>query len=259
MSIYDPKKYTRVAWITGGSTGIGAETALRLAQDGWVVAISARSEDKLVETAKRHSNIHVFPLDVTKIKSVTETIDKIEDQFGDIKMAILNAGTYVPDTLEDFNIKNFKKHFDINVIGVANCVEPLLKKFKERDQGHLAITASIAGYHGLPRSLSYGPTKAALINFTESLKIETKGTNIKVQLICPGFVKTPLTDQNEFSMPMLMETDKAAEKLVQGLYSNKFEITFPWVFCFFVRRMSALPYWLSIPMMKLAKAAKKTK
>lgn len=255
---YDSKKYQRVAWITGGSTGIGANTALRLAKDGWLVAITARSQDKLDETASQHENIHAYAGDVSKVTKIEELISKIESDLGDIKMAVLNAAVYSGDTLTDFSAKTFKKHIDVNVVGVANCVEPLLKRFQDRgNEGHIAITASVAGYHGLPRSISYGPSKAALINMAESLRIEAKGTKIKIQVICPGFVKTPLTSKNEFPMPMLMEPEDAAEKLVQGLYSNKFEITFPWLFCFLTRRVSALPYWLSIPLLKLAKDHKK--
>lgn len=243
---YNVKKYTRTAWITGGSTGIGAETAKILAKDGWKVAVTARSVDDLKALAKEHPNIEAFPGDVTQPEKMEELISLIESSLGEIKMAVLNAGTYKADTLENFNIDTFKKHFDINVFGVANCVAPLLRRFKKRNEGHIAITASVAGYHGLPRSLSYGPTKAALINFAESLYIEAKNTKIKVQVICPGFVKTPLTAQNDFDMPMVMEAKDAAEKLVRGLYSNRFEITFPWFFCFVARRLAALPQKLSL-------------
>lgn len=254
---HDPKKYIRTAWITGGSTGIGAQTAKILADDGWQVAVTARSEESLEALAQTHPNIHAFPGDVTDPDKMEELVSLIEASIGDVKLVLLNAATYKPDTLEDFNLENFSTHFNVNVIGVANALMPVLRRFKDRNTGHVAITASVAGYHGLPRSMSYGPTKAALINFAESLAIEVKETNIKVQVINPGFVKTPLTDQNTFAMPMIMEPEKAAQKLVKGLYSDKFEITFPWLFCFLTRRVSALPYWLSLPLLKMVKEHKK--
>jgi short-subunit dehydrogenase len=233
----------RIAWITGASTGIGAAAAQKLAAEGWIVAVTARSAGKLdILCDKDPKFLKSYPGDITKPKEIAAVIDSIETELGPIQLALLNAGTYTPDTAEDFTAQNFKKHVEVNLIGTANCLEPILKRFLDRGAGHIALTASVAGYRGLPKSLSYGATKAALNNLAEALAIELHGTDIKVQVINPGFVKTPLTDQNDFDMPMIMEVDKAADKLVQGLKSSWFEITFPWMFCRLVKLTQALPY-----------------
>ena len=159
-------------------------------------------------------------------------------------MVILNAGIGRHEALTDFSLHHFKQIINTNLIGVANCLAPILQRFLERKKGHIAITASIAGYRGLPRALSYCASKAALNNLAESLAIETYGTNIKIQVINPGYIKTPMTEGHNFPMPMLMDLDKAAEKLVQGLKSNNFEIIFPWQFCLLVKAMKLLPYSL---------------
>ena len=231
----------KLVWITGASTGIGAETALQMARSGYRVAITARSEDKLEALSQKAKNIYVYPGDVTDEKAMSRIVEEIEENQGEIDIALLNAGTYFPDTGETFTAKNFKRTFDINVNGIANCLEPLLKRFKERKGGHIAIVASVAGYRGLPRSISYGPTKAALINMAEALYVESKPFNIKIQVVNPGFVKTPLTDQNDFDMPMIMQVEDAAKELVKGLESNQFEITFPWAFALMLKTVGLLP------------------
>ncbi len=236
-----------LAWITGASTGIGAATAKKLAHEGWKVCISARSENKLKELEKLHpGKIYAYPCDVTNPAQVTKTVAQIESDVGAIDLAFLNAGMFVPDTFESYTAENFKNHYAVNVFGVANAVESLLEAFKKRGKGHIAITASVAGYQGLPRSLSYGSTKAALINFAESLWLECRDHNIKVQVVCPGFIETPMTADNQFPMPMMMPVEKAVEKLVAGLYSERFEITFPRPFAWILKTVHALPYALRL-------------
>lgn len=235
----------KIVWITGASTGIGAETAIQLAAKGYNVMASARSADKLTaleEGAKDlEGSIHAYPCDVTDEKAIATTLSEIEKTHGPIDIAILNAGTYLPDTAQSFTFANFQKQYEINVFGVAKCIEPLLKTFIARKKGHIAITASVAGFRGLPRSISYGSGKAALINMAEALYLEAKPHGIKVQVITPGFVRTPLTDKNDFTMPMLMEVDDAAQALIAGLESERFEITFPWLFSFLTKLVGLLP------------------
>lgn len=244
----------KIVWVTGASTGIGRAAALRLAQDGWMVAASARSVDRLAElVAEGGGLIKAYPGDVTDESAMKSVVNAIENDLGPIDMALLNAGNYFPDTYETFTASNFKKQYDVNVFGVMHCVEPLLEKFRARGRGHIAIVASVAGYRGLPNSLSYGSSKAALINFTEALAAECSGTGIKIQVVNPGFIKTPLTDKNDFYMPMLMDVDDAAKALVQGLYSNAFEITFPWVFAMLTRVFGMLPNRLYIRAIAMAK------
>ncbi len=237
----------KVAWITGGSSGIGAATALQLAKEGWIVAITGTSLGKLdILCDKDPKFLKAYPGDVTKPKNIADLIDTIEQELGPIELAVLNAGIYNEDTAKTFTASSLKKHFEVNVFGVAHCLEPLLKKFLERKYGHIAITASFTGYRGLSGAISYSASKAALINLAESLAIELKDTGIQVQVICPGFIKTPMTDKNKFDMPLLMEVDKAAEELVEGLHSKRFEIIFPWMFCRFAKLLQLLPHRLYI-------------
>lgn len=238
----------KIAWITGASSGIGAATALRLVKDGWIVAATARSQDK-VEVLVHHveafgaggGRVVNYPGDITDPAQMARIVDQIENDIGPIDLAILNAGTYMPDTIDIFNAAHLKQQYEVNVFGTAHCMEPVLKKFRSRDAGHLAIVASVAGYRGLPRSISYGSSKAALINLTEAVAIEARGSGIKVQLINPGFVKTPLTDKNDFYMPMIMDVDQAADDLVRGLNSGFFEIAFPWIFSLLAKLVGLLP------------------
>ena len=242
----------RIVWITGASSGIGEATALELAKRGYKVAVSARSEDKLKSLAE-NKNIYAFPLDVTDPDKVYGVIKAIEISLGPIDIAVLNAGTYLPDSAQDFTSERFKKQYEVNVFGVANCIEPLLKRFYERDKGHIAITASVAGYRGLPSSLGYGSSKAALINLAEALAIECADTDIKIQVCCPGFVKTPLTEKNDFPMPMLMEVKEAAKKYADGLESDQFEINFPVLFSLILKTIGLLPNRAYISILNKAK------
>ncbi len=244
----------KTAWITGASSGIGAAAAKRLAADGWRVAITARSEDKLNALAAENDLLKAYAGDVTDLAQMKDIVRRIELDLGHIDLVILNAGTYKHDVMSAFSAENFAHHLDINLQGVANGLEAVLPPMLERQSGHIALVASVAGYRGLPRSLSYGATKAALINMAEALAIEMLDKGIKVQVINPGFIKTPLTDKNDFPMPMLMDVDEAADKLVKGLSSNKFEITFPWAFAFLLKLAGLLPDKLYFRLVKKATA-----
>lgn len=235
----------KTIWITGASSGIGAETALQLAHRKVHILVTARSVDKLKALADKAKDlpgtITPAPCDVTDQQAISELYMALEKQHGPIDLVLLNAGTYFGDSGVDFSAEKFKKTFDINVNGVAHCLEPVLKAFLERGKGHVAIVASVAGFRGLPKSVSYGPTKAALINMAEALYAELKPKGIKVQVINPGFIKTPLTDKNDFKMPMLMPVEDAAKALIKGLDSNAFEIIFPWPFVVIAKIIGMLP------------------
>ena len=233
-------------WIVGASTGIGAALAKALADEGKHVIVSARSKDKLTEVASYSKNITAIPVDVTDQKSVAAAMKNIKN----LDSVIQCAGWFSAEKKKDFDADLFQKHFDINVQGTANILDPVLKRFKKSGKGHIAIVSSVAGYHGLPKSLSYGPTKAALINLCEALAIDFYDTDIKIQVINPGFVKTPLTDQNDFDMPMIITPEQAAQRIIKGMKRGSFEITFPWLFSRILRRVTALPYAWSIPLIK---------
>lgn len=231
----------KVAWITGASTGIGREVALQLADLGVTVAASARSDDKL---ASLGANIKSYPLDVTDRTAVLATISNIERDIGPIDLAILAAGTYTPVDVENFAPIVFETTMTTNYLGVMNALAGLLPAMLARRAGHVAWIASVAGYVGLPKAAAYGPSKAALINLAESLKLDLERRGITVSVINPGFVETPSTAQNDFSMPFLMQAPEAARLSIEGLLRRKFEITYPWRFVTIMKLARLLPYAL---------------
>lgn len=238
-------------WITGASSGIGLALAERMIRDGWTVAGSARSEDALAALAEKHpGKFFGYPLDVTDETAAKKTVSRIREERGGLDMAVLAAGTHLPFDVEDFKVETFRTLIEINLIGVVNCLAAVVPGFIAARRGHVAVVSSVAGYGGLPTAAAYGATKAALINMTESLKFDLDRHNVKTQLVCPGFVRTPLTDKNPFPMPFLMEPEDAAEAFYQGLKSDRFEITFPKRFAVILKRLNSLPYSLYFRLVK---------
>ncbi len=240
-----------IIWLVGGSTGIGKSLAEKLAQDPMnVIYISARSKEKLESLAKAYRNILALPCDITKDKDVTAAFNAIIKKHKTLNSIILNAGYYHPQSSVDVTIKDIKKHYDINLYGLMRCLVLAKDHFLEQKSGHIAIVASVAGYRGLPNSFSYGSTKAALIHMAETLYIELSDKNIKVQVVNPGFVKTPLTDKNDFKMPLIITPEEAADYIYKGLQKDKFEIAFPPLFVFFMKTLRFLPNILFLPLAK---------
>ncbi len=235
----------KTVWITGASYGLGRSLAVLMAQKGWHVAASARSAEDLLaladEARKWRGQISAFPCDITDADSVRVTVENIIDKIGSIDIAVLNAGTHIPVRAENLQAEAFQKLIDINLMGTVHCVEQVLKPMKECGFGQIALVSSVAGYRGLPTSSAYGLTKAGLVNMAEALKPELDLLNIKMQVICPGFVRTPLTDKNEFDMPFLMEPEAAAKAFYRGLMSGKFEIVFPWQMGIIFKFLRMLP------------------
>lgn len=231
----------KVVWITGASTGIGREIALQLAARGVTVAASARSGEKL---ASLGANIKPYPLDVTDRTAVLTTIKSIEQDLGAIDLAVLAAGTYTPVEVENFAPPIFETAMATNYLGVVNALAGLLPPMMSRHTGHVAWIASVAGYVGLPKAAAYGPSKAALINLAESLKPDLDKRGIAVSVINPGFVETPLTAQNDFSMPFLMQAPEAARLSIEGLLKRRFEIAYPLRFVIIMKLARLLPYAL---------------
>ena len=234
------------AWITGASKGIGRALAIEFAREGWTVAASGRditALESLVELSENFSGkIKAYPFDITDGARSEEVYDRLEKDIGPIRLDILNAGTYIPEPAKDFNKKNFRFLFETNLMGTVNCLNPVIKQFVNRGQGHIVIVSSLVGYCGLPSSSAYGATKAALINMCESLYLELNACGVDLSVVTPGFVRTPLTDQNEFYMPLLMEPEKAAKRIIQGIKRNQFEISFPRRMTIIMKFLRLLPY-----------------
>ena len=229
-------------WITGASSGIGKALAVKFSLEGWKVAISARRKEILDEMAEKE-NIFSYPLDVTNQNQIKDVFSKIINDFGDLDLCVFSSGTYDPKLEQEINIKQNKFVMETNFFGVLYCIKTVEKYFKEKKEGHISIVSSIAGYRGLPNSSGYGPSKAALTNLTESLYFDFKKHNVRISLVSPGFIKTPLTDKNEFQMPFIKSPEFAAEKMFNGLTKTKaFEIHFPKALTVILKFLRILPY-----------------
>ena len=231
-------------WITGASSGIGKAVAEKFAAEGWKVAVSARRKELLQDMAK-DQNISSFPLDVTDRSQINNVFQNILKEFGNIDVCLFSSGTYEPKDEPNIDPDKIKNVIKVNFLGVIDCVKAVEKYFKNKKTGHISIVSSIAGYRGLPNSSGYGPSKAALTNFCESIYFDFKKFGVRVSVISPGFIKTPLTDKNEFPMPFLKTVDYAANQIFNGLVkSNAFEIHFPKGLTLTLKFLRILPYKL---------------
>lgn len=232
-------------WITGAGRGIGYALTVALVQRGVSVFASARSEaelDALQQACAAYSGkVIPTPLDITSTEQISDLFERWDEQKTCPELVVLNAGTHDPFPAQQFSAERVKRLFKVNLNGTANCIEPVLQRYLAANQGQLVLMASVAGYRGLPTAAAYGASKAALINMAEALYLDLIDTPIKVQVVNPGFVRTPLTDKNDFAMPALMEPEDAAERIVAGLISTKFEITFPKRFVYILKLLRILP------------------
>lgn len=237
----------KVVWITGASSGIGAEVALELARRGARVVVTARRAEALEELAGRSANIAAAPGDITDHDGIAAVVEGIIASHGGIDVALLNAGTYRPVLPEDFSAELFRPHVEVNIMGTVNCIEAVLPHMRTRGAGRIAVVASVTGFASLPMASAYGATKAFLISMCDSLRADLagEGSGVQVTVVAPGFVTTDLTEQNDFEMPFVMEAPEAARIIADGLEAGDPEIAFP-------RRMSiamkAIGRWLPGPL-----------
>ena len=232
----------KTIWITGASSGIGKSLALKFANEGWQVAASARREDLLNQLSESNQNISPFPLDVTSKENCDEIFEKIKNKFENIDTCFFSTGTWDPKKEKEIDIDQMKKVMEVNFFGTLNCIKAVEMYFKEKKNGNISIVSSIAGYRGLPNSTGYGASKAALNNLAESLYFDFGRYNVRVSLISPGFIKTPMTDKNQFKMPFLKTPEFAAEKIYNGLINgSSFEIDFPKELTLILKFLKILP------------------
>ena len=218
----------KVIWITGGSSGIGKSLAYKFANEGWQVAISARRENLLKEISESNEKIKSFPLDVTDKVKCKEVFEQIKNYYGDLDICFFSTGTWSPKEEKDIDVEQIENVFKVNFFGTMNSIKAVEGHFKNKKNGIITIVSSIAGYRGLPNTTGYGPSKSALISLAESLYLDFERYNVRVCLVCPGFIKTPMTDKNDFKMPFLKTSEFAADKIYDGLINKKqFEIHFP--------------------------------
>jgi short-subunit dehydrogenase len=233
----------QVIWITGASTGIGRELALKLAAGGAKVAASARSAEKLGELAALSPLIFPYPLDVADLAETRAVAARIVTDLGHIDLAILNAGVWYPMEALTFDAERITEAMAINFTGITNALAPLLPAMIARKFGHIAMVSSVAGYRGLPVAVAYAPTKAAVISLAETLYPDLIDENIKLTIINPGFVDTPMTKINQFPMPFMITADDAANRIIKGLKAGVFEIVFPRRMLWLAKFTRMLPYW----------------
>lgn len=236
----------QAVWIIGASSGIGLALARELSRRGAKLALSSRRGDELerrkVELGQQHQ---VFAFDVTDADATTRAAQSVKTSYGRIDRIVFLAAAYTPMQLDMLDITATRSIVDVNVTGAFNLVHAVLPILKgQTPQGQLALCSSVAGYIGLPNGQPYSATKAAIINLAESLQAECKD-DVDIKLICPGFVRTPLTDKNDFKMPMMIEPEQAAREIADGLLSRRFEIHFPKRFTIFLKLLRLLPYALS--------------
>lgn len=237
----------QAVWIIGASSGIGAALARELSSRGAILALSSRRQDELKALNQKLGSLHtVFALDVTDAEMTFRTARSVLTTFGRIDRVIFLAAAYVPMKIDAVDLAMAKTMVDVNIMGAFNltsAVLPLLKS--QTPKAQLALCASVAGYIGLPGGQPYSATKAAIINLAETLHAECRDT-VDIRLVCPGFVRTPLTDKNDFKMPMMIEPERAAKEIADGLQSGRFEIHFPRTFTLFLKMLRLLPYALSL-------------
>ena len=236
----------RSAWLTGAGSGIGESLALLLSENGVDVFISGRTLsalEKVKSTAEQSGypgKIIPLAMDTTQPDQIERTLKQFDNAFPEL--VVLNAGTHDPFPVEEFSASRAKALLDVNLQGTLNCLEPVIERALNSNCGQIAVMASVAGYRGLPTAAVYGASKAALIHLCEALRLDLKGTHVKLQVINPGFVKTPLTDKNDFEMPFLLEPEDAAQRILDGLIKDQFEITFPKRFSYILKLLSIIPY-----------------
>ncbi|SCB56954.1 Short-chain dehydrogenase [Rhizobium aethiopicum] len=241
-----------IVWISGASSGIGRALALKLADEGYKVAVTARSHEKLVELQGEASglsgSIIVLDGDVSDAEDMEHVLASIEYEHGTLGMAILNAGVCLPVHAEELDRADFEKSFAVNLSGVVNCLLPAIRHMKAKGQGQIAIVSCVTGYGGLPAGAAYGATKAALINMAESLKFDLDKMGIRIQLVSPGFVDTSATGTNAFPMLTPMSAAEAARQVAAGLKSQAFEIAFPRRSTTMMKLARLLPYGAYFPL-----------
>ncbi|MEO8015900.1 MAG: SDR family NAD(P)-dependent oxidoreductase, partial [Polaromonas sp.] len=216
----------KTVWLVGASSGIGQATAHALHAAGANVFVSARNAEALAGFVQSHPGAVALPLDVTDrlaLKTAAQTLLAT----GPLDLVMYCAGYYKELRATAFDLAEMLRHNEVNYCGALYLLDAVLPALLAQRSGHISLISSVAGYTGLPQSLAYGPTKAALINLAETLYLDLKDSGIGVSLVCPGFVETPLTAQNQFSMPALITPPQAAQEILKGWRKGEFEIHFP--------------------------------
>jgi short-subunit dehydrogenase len=231
----------RSVWLIGASSGIGQATAHALHAKGARVVVSARKADLLQSFVDSHPDSQAVVLDVCDNAAIAQAAKYVQAQQG-LDVVIYCAGYYKPVRATHYSLDEMLQHQEVNYLGALRVLDAVLPILTAQGHGHISLVSSVAGYRGLPMSLGYGPTKAALIHLAEALYLDLSPFGIGVSLVNPGFVATPLTAQNSFHMPALIQPSDAAQAMLRGWAKGKFEIHFPKRFTLWLKFMRLLPY-----------------
>lgn len=233
-------------WLLGASSGIGAALAQALAERGAFVALSSRHADSVerMRTTLPGAGHLAIACDATSPAQLESACAQLFSQWACVDVAIYLAGDYVPLRADDFTPDAMRRLCEVNYLGAVNFAHAVLPMLSRGDAGGLVLVSSVAGYRGLPKALGYGPPKAALIHFAETLFLDLRPRGIGVWVVNPGFVATRLTAQNDFRMPGLITPEAAAAAFLAGLASGRFDIHFPKRFTRFMKLLRLLPYSL---------------
>lgn len=235
----------KTIWIIGASSGIGECLARELAARGARLVLSARREEELKRIARTMGGDHlVCPLDIADMDATQAVMEQIIASGAVLDSVVFLAAIYTPHDGIRKSIDLIRKMMDVNLGGAFHTVAAVQEYFETRGQGQIVLCASVAGYRGLPTGQPYCAAKAAIISLAESLKVELGRKNIDVKVICPGFVRTPLTGKNDFTMPMIIEPQDAASAIADGMSAKAFEIHFPKKFTYFMKLVRIMPNWL---------------
>ena len=242
---------TKKIWITGASSGIGKALAIKFAKEGWQVAASARREDLLNELSNLNEKIYSFPLDVKDEVKTKNVFQNILEKFINVDICVFCTGIHDPESEKKLNSEKIREIMETNFFGTLNCIMAVNNYFRKNKKGHISIVSSVAGYRGLPAASGYCASKSALTSLAESLYFDFKRHNVRVSLVSPGFIKTPMTDKNKFPMPMIKTPQFAAEKMFIGLTKkNAFEIHFPLAFTMIMKLLKIMANWLYFLLVK---------
>ena len=228
-------------WLVGASSGIGEATASALHAQGATVHVSARNANALDSFVQRHPGAVALPLDVAHVGQVHRAAARILAG-GPLDLVLCCAGHYRPVTATAFKLDEMLLHQQVNYVGTLHVLDAVLPALVRQGHGHISLVASVAGYRGLPLSLAYGPTEAALIHLAEALYLDLPASGVGVSVVNPGFVDTPLTAQNRFHMPALTTAGDAARQMLRGWRLGRFEIHFPRRFTWPLKLLAALPF-----------------
>jgi short-subunit dehydrogenase len=231
-------------WIIGASSGIGEACAKAFIQKGAKLALSSRRVERLQGLANSASvdQTLILPLDVTQDNQINAAYQSIVQAWGGVDLLLFVSGVYVPLRADNFDIEIAEQTIDANLLGPMRAVALVLPHMLQKHAGHIAIVGSVAGYSGLPKALAYGPSKAAIINFCETLYYDLLPQGVSVHMISPGFVATEATAQNDFEMPALITAQEAANEILSGIQKGEFDIHFPKRFSGFLKFLRILPY-----------------